>query len=78
MLSWSSRGFFLCFKMLGTIRVVGVVGDLGVVGVVGVVGGVRFVAAESEGRRMRVGQEKFKYITILSLSICRHRSRPFY
>ena len=60
MLSWSSRGFFLCFKMLGTIRVVGVVGDLGVVGVVG---GVRFVAADSEGWRMREGQEKI-YINV--------------
>ena len=49
MLSWSSCGFFLRFKMLGTIRVVGVVGVVGAVGVVGVVGGVRFVAADSGG-----------------------------
>ena len=40
-LSWSSSGFFFCFKMLGTIRVVGEVGDVG------------FVAADSGGGRMR-------------------------
>ena len=34
-LCWSSSGFFLCFRTLGTIRVVGEVG------------GVRFVAADS-------------------------------
>ena len=36
-LSWRSSGFFLCFRMLGTFRVVGMVG------------GVRFVAADSAG-----------------------------
>ena len=48
-LCWSSSGFFLCFRMLGTIRVVGEVG------------GVRFVAADSGGGwRMRGGGWKVK------------------
>ena len=36
----------------------------------GVVGGVKFVAADSEGWRMRVGQEKFKLHDTLQSCHC--------
>ena len=52
-LCWSSSGFFLCFRMLGTIRVVGEVG-----GVAADSGGVEdeggWVEGGGGGWRMRV------------------------
>ena len=47
-LCWSSSGFFLCFRMLGTIRAVGEVG------------GVRFVAADSGGVEVEGGRQERK------------------